>query len=170
MRLRTSCLILLILLLAGRAVNAATIICNYKDNKQAAFSMSFDDSIWTQANYVIPMFISKGLVGSILVVPGRNAYGAYIMEWESTCSRYGFELWNHTFTHPGPPVARTWAETEYLIGEAAKAIWALRPPGKSKLMLHTWPYGDTTDSILPSGWEALMVKYSSLDDRTGHID
>lgn len=142
------------------AVFSATTVCKWKDNKAGAFSMSFDDSMYSHITYVIPNLISRGLVGTFFVNPGWR-YGFGITEWESSALRMGMDFADHSMHHLG---AKDMAEADYEIGETARIIWSVRAPGKSKLLLFLGGGGTTW----PSGYGSILPVYNCIEGRGGH--
>ncbi|GEM_PF-1187943 len=128
-------------------VNAAegvgnTTIATWKDNKKGAFTLRFDDSMWSHHDHAIPNLAKRGLTGSFFLNPALERYGYGINTWESLASRADLELCPHTMYHMG---ASDFDEADYEIGESFRIVWGLNPPDKSRLCpFHrgggtTWP-------------------------------
>jgi hypothetical protein len=153
--------ILLILAVLGFILSAAysaTTVCRWKDNKKGAWSMEFDDSMFTHVSYVIPNFISRGLTGTFNVNPASTYYAWGIMTWESLCGRNGIDLENHTMNHYG---ATDMTMAAYEISETAKIIRTLRTPGQSPLVLFVEPGG----SVWPPNYTTIIPGFDCLYGR-----
>ena len=122
--------------------DGTTMVASWKDNKKGAFTLRFDDSMWSHHDHAIPNLIKRGLSGSFFLNPALERYGYGINTWESLASRAGIELCPHTMYHMG---ASDFDEADYEIGESFRIVWSLNPPDKSKLCpFHrgggtTWP-------------------------------
>ena len=57
-------------------------VMEFKDGKSAAFSMQFDDSMETQADFAVPEMNKRGLVGTFFVNPASERYGRRRRTWE----------------------------------------------------------------------------------------
>ncbi len=129
-------------------------VMEFKDGKLGAFSMQFDDSMETQAEFAIPEMNRRGLVGTFFVNPGTGRYQRTRETWEVVCPKFGHELANHTMRHEG---AEDYAEADHEIGECARLIWKLYP-NESKLR----PFlrgGGTTWGTSREEMRELMDKY-----------
>ena len=129
-------------------------VMKFKDGKSAAFSMQFDDSMETQADFAIPEMNKRGLVGTFFINPATDRYGRRRQTWEVVCPEHGHELANHTLRHKG---AADYQEADREIGECARHIWKLYPQ-KSRLR----PFlsgGGTTWGISQAERGELMDKY-----------
>ncbi|OGS26955.1 MAG: hypothetical protein A2297_03690 [Elusimicrobia bacterium RIFOXYB2_FULL_48_7] len=148
----------LFLFLLTPVVNAATVICKWKDNKNGVLCMEFADALASHSNFVVPNLLSRGLDAMFFVVPGNFFYGYGIMTWEALCNRTGLSLANHTLNHKS--TIADLAEVDYEMGEAARIIWPLNPPGKSKLTV--FGFSGSLGSI-PAGWYELEQTYYCVD-------
>jgi hypothetical protein len=152
---------------ASNRPSADPQVMKFKEGKSAAFSMQFDDSMETQADFAIPEMNKRGLVGTFFVNPATARYERRRQTWEVVCPKHGHELANHTLHHTG---AADYDEADREIGGCARQIWKLYPQG-SKLR----PFlggGGTTWSISPEQRRALMDKYFLFRDpsRVGIAD
>ena len=137
-----------------------TTVARWKDNKKGAYSMGFDDSMQSHHDHCIPNLIKRGLVGSFWVNPSTTRYAYGIDTWESLVSRAGIELCDHTMNHNG---ANFIEEADYEIGETARIIRSLNPPGKSKFLLFLRGGGTSW----PNGYEFLISKHELISNRGG---
>jgi hypothetical protein len=129
-------------------------VMKFKDGKSAAFSMQFDDSMETHADFAIPEMNKRGLVGTFFINPSTDRYERRRRTWEVVCPRYGHELANHTLRHKG---AADFNEADREIGGCARHIWKLYPQ-TSKLR----PFlrgGGTTWGISRDEMQGLMDRY-----------
>ncbi len=174
--------VLAILLVIGLSANETlpadgnTTIAKWKDNKKGAFTLRFDDSMWSHRDHTIPNLIKRGLVGSFFINPATERYGYGIDIWESLASRTGIELCPHTMNHIG---AADLAEADYEIGEAFRIVWDLNPQDKSKLYPFqrgggtTWPdgYVEAAQSKYPvADYGEDAIRYSGEDSRSDLIN
>ena len=143
-----------------RADIGDTSVARWKDNKKGAYSMGFDDSMQSQHDFCIPHLIKRELVGSFWVNPSSTRYAYGIDTWESTTSRAGIELCDHTMEHNG---ANFIEEADYEIGETARIIRSLNYPGKSRFLLFL--RGGATS--WPEGYEFLIQKHELENNRGG---
>jgi hypothetical protein len=153
-----------------------TVVAKWKDNKKGAYTLRFDDSMWSHRDHAVPNLIKRGLVGSFFINPATERYGYGIDTWESLVSRTGIELCPHTMNHLG---AADLAEAEYEIGQAFNIVWALNPQDKSKL----YPFSRGGGTTWPSGYVEVVqnkypvanygedaIRYEGKDDRNELID
>ena len=152
--------LLLALTLSGSELRAQighTNIAKWKDGKKGAYSLRFDDSMWSHHDHTIPNLIKRGLVGSFYINPSTGRYGYGIDTWESLVSRTGMEICPHSMKHTG---AADFEEADYEAGESFRTVWRLNPPDKSKL----YPFSHGGGTIWPSGYrEAVLRQYPVAD-------
>ena len=85
--------------------------------------MQFDDNTPGQAQLGVPALISRNIVGTWYVNPGRDGFLDNLNIWENIAPAGGQELANHTMTHSG---ASSYTEVVYEVGEASEKIWQIR--------------------------------------------
>ena len=153
-----------------------TTIASWKDNKKGAFTLRFDDSMWSHHDHAIPNLAKRGLTGSFFLNPALERYGYGISTWESLASRTGMELCPHTMYHMG---ASDFDEAEYEIGESFRIVWGLNPPDKSRLCpFHrgggtTWPdnFIEAVQRKYPvADYSKECVSYNGQDNKTELIN
>jgi len=153
-----------------------TTVASWKDNKKGAFTLRFDDSMWSHHDHAIPNLAKRGLTGSFFLNPALERYGYGINTWESLASRAGIELCPHTMYHMG---ASDFDEAEYEIGESFRIVWGLNPPDKSKLCpFHrgggtTWPsnFSEIVQKKYPvADYSKECISYNGQDNRTELIN
>ena len=132
-----------------------TTVATWKGNAKGAFTMSFDDSMKTHANFAMPAIIKRGLVGTWFINPGTPRHKENLRVWEIDGPKNGQEYANHTWEHIG---AKDYHEAEFQIGACARYIWASRGPDASKLLAFQ-EGGATTWNISEFEKEALKNKY-----------
>jgi hypothetical protein len=140
-------------------------IARWYNNKEAAVSLRFDDSLESHVKIVIPTLNKYGIKATFMVNPGMNRYLKYKDFWENDVPRMGHELGNHTMNHRG---ATTVQEAEYEIGETTRLIRRLYP-NQSSLMVFAsgggrkclWG-GERWDSAV-AGYKELVPKYNLID-------
>jgi len=134
-----------------------TDIAKWKNGKKGAYSLRFDDSMWSHHDHAIPNLVKRGLVGSFYLNPATGRYGYGIDSWESLVSRTGIELCPHSMNHTG---AADFEEADYEAGETFRTVWRLNPPDKSKL----YPFSHGGGTLWPSGYrEAVLKQYPAAD-------
>ena len=138
-----------------QANQVQTTIARWKDNKNGAFTMNFDDSMVSHADVAVPAFVERGLVGTWYINPGTSRYKSRREVWERTCPQTGQDLAVHSMTHGG---ASSYEQADWELGENARIIWSLRPADTSKLLTFSWP-GATHWKISDQQKKELMTKY-----------
>jgi peptidoglycan/xylan/chitin deacetylase (PgdA/CDA1 family) len=99
--------------------NGETRIANWKDDKAAAFSLNFDDSMPSHVDNAIPILKERGLTGTFFVNPGKSRHQDNEGFWQNLLSE-GQEMAPHTMNHDG---ASSYDEAVDEIGESAKYVW-----------------------------------------------
>src|ERR1043165_8143557 len=85
--MRPSGLVLRLLIpapLAAADKPGTTRVATWKDDKQAAFMLMFDDSCQTHVKNAIPELVKRGMVGTFYLNPGSGHYAALKNNWEKT--------------------------------------------------------------------------------------
>ena len=99
--------------------NGDTRVANWKDDKVAAFSLNFDDSMPSHVDNAIPALKARGLTGTFFVNPGKSHFQDNEQFWQNLLNE-GQEMAPHTMNHNG---ASSYDEAVYEIGESAKYVW-----------------------------------------------
>jgi len=115
-----SIVILLIVGVASAAIGD-TQIAKWKDDKIAAFSLNFDDSMPSHVENAVPALKARGLTGTFYVNPGKSRHRNNEQLWQNLLNE-GQEMAPHTMNHKG---ATSYDEAVYEIGESAKYVWDL---------------------------------------------
>jgi len=125
-------------------VNGDTRVAEWKDNKQAAISMGFDDSSPTHLDNAIPVLEAKGLPAVFYVNPGKSYHIARNDEWLNILNR-GQHLAPHTMNHRG---SVSYDDAVYEIGAAAEYVWdAYGVPYHSELLSYASGGGVTWNGL-----------------------
>ena len=118
----------------------AARIAKWKDDKQGAFLLAFDDSLPTQIDTVVPELKKRRLAGTFYVNPGTRQWRERQASWEKTFPQefpvWGMEYGNHTFTHHG---AKDTADFEKEIGTCNDVILKLFPGQQPHLVSYARP-------------------------------
>ena len=154
-----------------------TIICKWKDNKTAAYSVGGDDSLRSQLFFAIPEMDRRGFKGTWWVNPGRGGSRNYknrddewaecwiacFDQWKAAATR-GHDFGNHTLHHLG---AATYAEAEHEIGKTAEIIWETNPRQRLQLFLSG---GGTSWGISDRELVEILTRYDCVRGRGGGIE
>ena len=150
--------------------NGETRIANWKDDKAAAFSLNFDDSMPSHVDNAIPLLKERGLTGTFFVNPGKSRHQDNEDFWQNLLSE-GQEMAPHTMNHNG---ASSYDEAVYEIGESAKYVWDVYGvPHYSELHAYasgggvTWT-GLTREQRLEIDNSFLMINRYHYDTSTPH--
>lgn len=117
--------------LAGDSMSSLPQIARWYDNRQAAVSFRFDDSLDSHVKVAIPVLDEYGYKGTFMVNPETRRFQRNRDFWVEEVPKSGHLLGNHTMHHRG---ARDIEEAHYEIGEPARMIRDLYPH-RSKLMV-----------------------------------
>lgn len=140
-------------------------IARWYENKKAAVSLRFDDSLESHVGYVIPTLNKYGIKATFMINPGTRRFQKHRKFWETQVPRMGHDLGDHTMHHRG---ADSVEEADYEIGEVARLIWKLYPH-RSKLMVFAsgggakWGGKDWEQLPPDSGYKKLVKKYCLID-------
>ncbi len=99
--------------------NGYTEVTKWKDNKEAAFCLNFDDSNTSQLDNAVPNLEARGLTGTFYVNPGKSRHQDHNAEWLGILNR-GQHLAPHTMNHIG---ATSYEMAYYEIGASAEYCW-----------------------------------------------
>jgi len=129
-----------------------TVLCMWKDDKIAAYSIGGDDCLRSQLFFAMPEMERRGIYGTWWVNPGRagpvnykdhddewaECWIACYDQWKAADTR-GHDFANHTMHHQG---AATYEEAEQEIRQTAEIIWQTNPRQRLQLFLRggnpTW--------------------------------
>ncbi len=121
-----------------------TEITPWKDGRQGAFCLMFDDSVPSHVTNVVPEFKKRDLVGTFYVNPGMPAWKRQARAWERElpglpCVVYG----NHTQTHKG---ARSPEQLRDELAQCNEVIYRVDPGPKPRLISFGRP------GVKPEDW------------------
>jgi peptidoglycan/xylan/chitin deacetylase (PgdA/CDA1 family) len=145
--------------------NGDTRIAYWKDDKAAAFSLNFDDSMPSHVDNAIPLLKERGLTGTFFVNPGKSRHQDNEEFWQNLLNE-GQEMAPHTMNHDG---ASSYDEAVYEIGESAKYVWDVYGvPHYSELHAYASGGGVTWSAL--SREERLEIDDSFLMINRYHFD
>jgi len=104
-----------------------TRIAQWKGDKQAAFTMGFDDGIADQLTLVIPELQKRKMIATFYLNPGKGEYASVKSQWEKAPETGVAVLGDHTMTHQG---VKDYANAEEEIGHCADIILSMNPTGR----------------------------------------
>lgn len=108
-----------------------TTIATWQDNHTAAFMLMFDDSWPSHFQVAIPALISRHMIGTFYINPGKGEYKAYKSKWETQLWETGMVYGNHTMTHRG---VKDLDDARKEIGDCTQAILKM-VPGKTPRLI-----------------------------------
>jgi hypothetical protein len=152
-------------MVSGVAASPNPHIARWYENKKAAVSLRFDDSLESHVEYVIPKLNEYGIKATFMVTPGRTQYRKYKDFWENEIPKMGHHLGNHTMHHRG---ANSLIVADYEIGEVSRLLWKLYPD-QSKLKVFASgggkKWGGVDWELAPPDYEYknFVKKYSLID-------
>ncbi|OGV63786.1 MAG: hypothetical protein A3K19_05000 [Lentisphaerae bacterium RIFOXYB12_FULL_65_16] len=139
----------------------STRVAKWKDDKQGALLLTFDDSLPSQIDNAVPELKKRGLVGTFYVNPGGGQWKARQDVWEKTFPQEfpttGMEYGNHTITHHG---AKDQADFDDEIAKCNDVILRLFPGKQPRLISYALPGVKKEQwSITPEEHKAVLAKY-----------
>ena len=139
-----------------------TVICKWKDNKKAAYSLGADDGLDSQLDYMVPEILKRGFYATFWVNPGHsgNRFKRRYDDWKEA-AKNGCDFGNHTYRHIS---VDNMEDAEYEMRECAMAIREANPSQGLQL----FRYGGGSDWNVPrEEIKLLMCKYGCALDRGG---
>ncbi len=79
-------------------------VTNWKDDKQAAFLLMFDDGMPSAYQVAIPELLKRKMIATFYVCPGSSSWTASAEsknQWENLIPKTGMAYGDHTWTHKG---------------------------------------------------------------------
>jgi hypothetical protein len=147
----------------------STTVSRWKDGKDGAFVLIFDDGMPSQLKQAIPEMSKRGIVGTFYLSPGVKWFDA--KAWATGGPAQAMAIANHTNTHAG---AKNAAEAEADIAQCAKALEGLRPElANSRLISFArpggvaWKVSDTEQAAILARHN--LLKRPASDGRFGGI-
>ncbi|MEI8245161.1 MAG: polysaccharide deacetylase family protein [Lentisphaerota bacterium] len=115
-------------------------ITKWKNDKHGVLLLTFDDSLSTQIDNVVPELKKRNLAGTFYINPGTQRWEERQSSWEKTFPQefpaFGMEYGNHTFTHHG---AKDTADFDEEIGKCNDVILKLFPAKQPHLISYALP-------------------------------
>jgi hypothetical protein len=131
-----------------------TRVAQWKDDKQAAFTMGFDDGIADQLTLVIPELQKRKMVATFYLNPGKGEYVAVKSQWEKAPETGVAVLGDHTMTHSG---VKDFANAEVEIGQCDDIILGMNPAGKVPRLISFAQPG-----VPPGHWNITGEEYKQI--------
>jgi len=156
------------LLAEHTAPPGTTRVALWKDDKQAAFTLGFDDGIVTQLDVVIPQLQKRKMVATFYLNPGSGEYKAVQSRWEKAPETGVAVLGDHTMTHRG---VKDMASAEIEIGQCADIIRSMTPNKPSTLVSFAQPgVGPGQWNITGDEYKQVLAEHHLIDrgDFRGH--
>ena len=145
-----------------------TRIAQWKDDKQAAFTLEFDDGISNHLSLVIPELQKQKMVGTFFLNPGKAEQKILLDQWKSAPDTGAAVLGNHTMTHSG---FKDFAGADEEFGQANEIVLGMTQGKQPRLLAFATP-GVGAGRWPLSGPEKkqLIEKYHLVDrgDYAGH--
>ena len=134
----------------------ATRILKWKDGKQAAFLLGFDDNGGSHLSTVIPELEKRKMPGSFYVNPGSGNWKKHQAEWAEAAKNPLVTLCNHTFLHTGIQSA---AEFEEDLVKTSDAIYAITPQLKNPRLIVFRQPGGVSWKVSKEEMKVVLTKY-----------
>ena len=145
--------------LAARA-DAETQVLKWKDGKQAAFMLAFDDSAPSQLKNVVPELEKRKIVGNFYLVTGNSLYGALKRRWEDAAKSPYVAVANHTFTHKG---VNNDAELDPELAKCNEVLYKLKPERKQPFLVGFGRPGGVPWKVTEEEQKAALAKHHLCD-------
>jgi hypothetical protein len=138
--------------------SGGTSLMKWKDGKDAAFMLAFDDSCPSHLKNAIPELEKRKMIGNFYVVTGNDLWTnpARKTEWEAAAKSPYVALQNHTFLHKG---AATVEEFDEDVRKCNEAIYAITPHLKNPRMIGFGQPGGVPWKITNEEINGVLAKY-----------
>jgi len=151
------CIIIAAAFTASAAELAQPRVAKWKDGKQGAFLLSFDDSCDTHVTKAIPELVKRDLVGTFYINPGGGHYKMHQKEWEEKIARIPqVVVANHTYLHKGAPDLATVEEDIVRCKEVMDRAFS---GGRGRRLVSFGQPGGVPWNITQEETDALLAKY-----------
>lgn len=146
----------------GLPSSGGTTLMKWKDGKDAAFMLAFDDSCPTHLTNAIPELEKRRMIGNFYVVTGNDLWTnpAKKSKWEAAAQSPYVALQNHTFLHKG---AATVEEFEQDVLKCNEAIYAITPHLKKPRLIGFGQPGGVPWKISKDEIKAILAKHHLAD-------
>lgn len=138
-------------------------IARWYDDKSAAVSLRFDDTLQSHVQVVAPMLSKVSMPGTFMVNPGKSLFKKNEKFWMIDVPAMGHDLGNHTMNHRGAVDVK---DADFEIGEATRIIRHIFPK-RSPLMLFASGGGEKWGG---KRWKNASPKYKGLVQKYDLID
>ncbi len=142
------------------AETGETTVLKWKDGRQAAFLLSFDDSCVSHLTNAIPELEKRGIVGNFYIVPGKGAYPGKKAEWEKAALKPVVAIQNHTFTHVGGTSVE---QVDEEFAKCNEVIKALNPEKKWPRLIGWGKPGGVPWTVSKEDVAALLKKNNMVE-------
>ncbi len=150
--------------LAGDAESSK--VAKWKDDKQGAFMLTFDDNLSSQVENVVPELKKRKLQATFYVNPGNGQWQGKKSVWEKTYPQefpaLGLEYGNHTMTHHG---AKDVADFDDEIKKCNDVILKLFPGKQPRIVSYAMPGVKKEDWNISSEQEKQVIAKHNLIPR-----
>ena len=133
--------VLIGLLLASSSAFASHDITYFRNNKQGAVSLSFDDGYLSQATFGAPQMNARNMKGTFFQI---TSWGSWTLQTFRDLASQGHEVGSHSVTHPSLTTLSD-ANLRYELGESQRII-NLDLPAESCVSF-AYPNGDSNDAV-----------------------
>ena len=143
-------------------------VARWKDDKQSAFLLMFDDSWPSHWQVAVPALVARKMTATFYINPGKGEYLKFKDKWENEIWTNGVVYGVHTMTHQG---VKDLENAEYEIGECAKIVAASGSGKTPRLISWAMPGVDRGKwNITGDETKALLAKDNLVDRPTfaGH--
>ena len=142
--------------------SGGTRVMKWKDGKDAAFMLAFDDSCPTHLKNAIPELEKHKIIGNFYVVTGNDLWTNPVRKaaWEAAAKSPYVALQNHTFHHKG---AATVEEFDREIVQCNAAIYAVTPGRKNPRIIGFGQPGGVPWKISKEEINAVLAKHHLAD-------
>lgn len=154
---------------ADQPAVGATTIARWQDNRTAAFLLMFDDSWPSHWQVAAPELVSRGMIATFYLNPGKGEFQKYHDKWEGDLLKQGMVYGDHTMTHKG---VKDLENAEWEIGECARIVAKMQPGPDPHLISYAQPgVAKGAWNITDAQLSELLAKHHliSRPDAKGHM-
>ena len=139
-----------------------TSVARWKDDRQAAFLLMFDDGWPSHWQVAVPELANRGMIATFYIVPEKGEFKKFEDKWRTEIPPTGMVYGAHTMTHQG---VKDIAHAEWEIGEAANYLRALTARPVPELLSYARPGVPEGMWNITDAQEAGILKKNRLIDR-----
>lgn len=138
-----------------------TQVLKWRDGKQAAFLMAFDDSCVSHVQNAIPELKKRGYVGTFYINAGNGPFKARQSAWEQELpGNPAVEYGNHTFKHAGATNA---TQLDVELAQANEVIRKCFPDRPWPRLVSFGQPGGVPWTVSKEEKQAALAKYHLID-------